>query len=331
MELMITLGYALLYQGKVGELYEVPDKPDQLLMVRSDRLSIFDFVLNCRVMRKGIVLIALTHYWLTQVFGDTPNHLLAWGWNPELWQAAGWDMADVVKLHLERTVLIRRCDVWKYEMIYRGHLGGSVWKQYQKDGTVAGIRLPDGLKKWERVPDKFFPLFTPTTKAESGHDQAMTIAEYHEQTGDAGMMLALAGQERYRVAYDYLLKRDLLLLDTKEENSPDGDVLDELFTPDSSRYAPVDDLPIAIVEGRDPIFFDKEPVRVWGRHVKTPWGVDLQELDNENPEHLSFVDNLEIPDEVIKATESRYVQLVELVTGDPLEKYLSVRMRVPCD
>ena len=322
---LLALGYALLYQGKVGELYDVPGKPDQLLMVRSDRLSIFDFVLPCFVQRKGVVLVALTHYWLTQVFTDVPNHLLAWGSEPEKWIAAGWDMSDVSQLPLERTMLVRRCDIWPYEMIFRGHIGGSVWKQYQADGTVAGVQLPVGLSKWQKLDT---PMFTPTTKEESGHDKAIALADYTSATGDIGPALSARDLDLYVRAYDHAAERGLVLLDTKFENGTDGSVVDEILTPDSSRYTTPEDLAAAIAEGRDPIFYDKEPVRIWGRGVVTPWGTGLQGLDPEEAEHLAFMADLEIPTSVTDEAEARYMNICHCITGLPLDTYLSEVMRV---
>ncbi|MDO8513831.1 MAG: phosphoribosylaminoimidazolesuccinocarboxamide synthase [bacterium] len=324
---LIKLGYILLYRGKVGELYEIPGKPDQLLMMRSDRLSIFDFVLPCLVQGKGEVLIALTHFWLTQVFQDIPNHLLAWGWNVGRWKAAGWNMKDVAELPLERILLVKRCKIWKYEMIFRAHIGGSVWKDYLKDGTACGNILPSGLSKWQKLPR---PIFTPTTKAEEGHDLPVTIQRYAELTGFEGGRLASMDLAIYQRAYEYAAKRGILILDTKFENTFDGKVADEVLTPDSSRFTTYEGLAAAIQEGRDPIFYDKEPVRIWGREVGTPWGVGLQNLDTENEEHLAYVaESLQVPNEVIYDTKDRYDIIVAMITGKVLRKYQAEDMKIP--
>jgi len=323
---LLELGYALLYQGKVGELYTIPDKPDQLLMVRSDRLSIFDFVLPCLVRNKGIVLTALTHYWLTQVFPDVPNHLLAWGLESERWMAADWRMADVVQLPLERTLLIERGQIWPWKMIFRGHIGGSVWKQYQMDGAVAGIELPSGMSKWQKLEQ---PLFTPTIKAESGHDIAVSVADYTMKTGDAGAMISMVDLDLYQRAYQHAATRGLLILDTKFENDVDGKLVDEVLTPDSSRYTTPEDIEMAIAEGRDPVFYDKEPVRMWGREVTTPWGTGLQDLDPENEEHRAFVDGLSVPSVVIMDTADRYLDICRRITRWDFDMYLLDVMKVP--
>lgn len=315
---LINRGYELAYRGKVGELYRAPGKAEQLLMVRSDRLSIFDFVLPVTVPYKGEVLIALTHFWLTQVFPDIPNHLLAWGTEEERWTTAGWKMDDVLKLPLERTLLIKEADVWPWEMIFRHHVGGSVWKQYQTDGTAGGNQIPAGLSKWQKLDS---PIFTPTTKAESGHDVAVTVADYAQETGDFGMMLSQICGDIYARAYEYAARRNLLVLDTKFEVSPDGEFLDEVLTPDSSRYTTVEDLESAIAEGRDPVFYDKEPVRIWGRALETPWGTGLQSLDPTDDSHLDFVEELEVPAAVADDCSDRYLQIFEMITGYQLVDY----------
>ena len=319
-------GYPLLYRGKVGELFEVPDKPDQLLMMRSDRLSIFDFVLPCEVERKGEVLTALTHYWLTQVFPDVPNHLLAWGMNEDLWAKAGWNMGDVQLLPLERTLLVRRSEVWPYEMIYRAHLGGSVWKDYETTDKVAGVELPSGLKKWQKLT---LPIFTPTTKAEDGHDEKLTLDEYPEETRDSnGATPSGRCFNIYHRAYDHALTKSIVILDTKFEVSPDGRLLDEVLTPDSSRFTTPEDLEAAIAEGRDPIFYDKEPIRIWGRKIGTPWGVGINKLDPSNYEHCEFVASLQIPFDVVDEASARYLDIGQRLTLLQLDKYQLIEMMI---
>jgi phosphoribosylaminoimidazole-succinocarboxamide synthase len=322
---LIALGYELIYRGKVGELYRAPGKDGQLLMVRSDRLSIFDFVLPCTVDFKGEVLIALTHFWLN-LFPDVPNHLLAWGTDEERWAAAGWKMEDVMELPLERILLVKADDVWPYEMIYRHHIGGSVWKQYLSDGTACGNKLPPGLTKWQKLES---PIFTPTTKEESGHDVAVDIAKYDEEGGDFGMMLSQVCGDFYARAYEYAANRGILILDTKFEISPDGILLDEVLTPDSSRFTTVASLEAAISAGTDPAFYDKEPVRIWGRQLETPWGIGLHELDPENDEHLDFVASLDVPGNVIAQCSQRYLELPEMLTGKSLGMYQQHDLLVP--
>jgi len=322
---LIALGYPLLYRGKVGELYEVPGKPLQLLMLRSDRLSIFDFVLPCLVEQKGEVLIALTHYWLTQVFPDVPNHLLAWG-RDRRWLAAGWKESDVVRLPLERILLIERGETWPYEMIFRAHIGGSVFEEYQQQGTACGQKLPLGMSKWQKLPGG--PIFTPTTKAEGGHDIKVTVADYLTATHDLGRKLMDRDRQVYERAYVHASGRGILILDTKFENNNRGDLIDEVLTPDSSRFTTPQELEAAIAAGKDPPFYDKEPVRIWGRQVPTPWGVGLHRLDPENSEHLAFIEGLAIPEDIIAETRRRYLDIFERITGMSLRKYQETVMVV---
>jgi len=293
--------------------------------------------LPCLVPRKGEVLMALTHFWLTQVMPEVPNHLLAWGREFHRWQNAGWYPSRTLGLPLERTVLVEELDVWSYEMVFRHHLGGSVWSSYQQDGTVAGIELPKGLSKWQKLGE---PIFTPTSKEESGHDRPMTVAEYYTKTGDLDGQIALTGREIYTEAYRYAFDRGLAILDTKFEfgiEKPGTAELiilcDEVLTPDSSRYTTIGDLEMALIEGRDPIFYDKEPVRVWGRGIETPWsqdlGLGLQKLDPENKEHLAFVADLEIPEQIIGGCAVRYLNLFEMLTGRTLDDYQIEVMNIP--
>lgn len=322
---LVALGYILLYRGKVGELYDT-GRNGQVLMVRSDRLSIFDFVLPCLVPKKGEVLIALTHYWLTQVFPNVPNHLLAWGGQNDRWSNTGWNSEDVAKLPLERTILVEQCKIWPYEMVYRAHIGGSVWKQYLENGTAGGNQLPLGLSKWQKLDA---PIFTPTSKAETGHDIAMSVNDYAARTGEPGTRLAAVGQDIYKEAYQHAAEHGILILDTKFEISPSGKLVDEVLTPDSSRFTTTEDLVAAIREGRDPIFYDKQPVRDWGKTVETDWGVGLQNLDPANDEHLAFVANLNIPTGVVGETTTRYLDIFQRITGMDLHTYQLEVMQTP--
>lgn len=322
---LTDLGYDLRYRGKVGELYST-GRNGQVLMVRSDRLSIYDFVLPVIVPKKGEVLIALTHYWLTEVFPDIPNHLLAWGGQTERWSDAGWNPEDVAKLPLERTILVEQCKIWPYEMVYRAHIGGSVWKQYLEDGTAGGNQLPPGLSKWQKLDA---PIFTPTSKAETGHDIAMSVSDYIARTSESGTKLAAICRNIYEEAYRHAAEHGILILDTKFEISPSGRLVDEVLTPDSSRFTTTEDLATAIKEGRDPVFYDKQPVRDWGSTVKTPWGVGLQHLDPANNVHLAFVSMLVIPASVIGETTTRYLDIFNRITGMDLPTYQLEMMQIP--
>lgn len=307
------LGWTLWHQGKVRDTYSSEDNSN-LLVVATDRISIFDFVLKAQVPSKGEVLTALTHFWLNLVLTDTPNHLMGVPTDNELPR--------------ERCLLVKKVDMAPYEMIFRGHIGGSVWKEYLKSGTAGGIKLPEGLNRWDELVE---PIFTPSTKAESGHDENITANDFLAATGWNGHVAINALIDAYKKAYTYAARRGIAILDTKFEVGLDPFVLaDEVLTPDSSRFAVIDDLAAAISEGRDPRSFDKDPVRAWGRTVQTPF--DVVGINNLNPAddaHLNFVHNeLEVPQEVIEETTRRYLQLFQILTDSTLAEYQLREMKI---
>ncbi len=328
-ELMIipALKHKLVSQGKVRDTYQVPIQSNALVTVATDRISIFDFVLPALIPRKGQVLTALTHFWFSQVLKDLPSHL-----KPSLVQPGrnyAFDLKEIYpELVLERSLVLYKLDIIPYELIFRAHLGGSVWKSYQKTGMVAGLEMPLGLVKWEKLDQ---PLFTPSTKASVGHDVNISQSEYFSKTGKTGKDACRICLEAFKRAYDYAFKRGILILDTKFEVGFDGEscfLADELLTPDSSRFTSVTDLSRAIIDKRDPEFFDKEPVRQWGKTVETPFYdesqnmiVGLNNLDPADPKHLTFVSNLTVPDKIIQQAHDRYLVIFERLTGLDLDAY----------
>jgi phosphoribosylaminoimidazole-succinocarboxamide synthase len=320
----------LIYQGKVRDTYDVGRIfPDTLLMLASNRISIFDFVLNALVPKKGEVLTALTHFWLTKILNAFPNHLVEskkyQGRNLafEMKHDSTGALAALCDIPLERTLAIKRAQVMLWEMVYRHHIGGSVWKEYQKNGTVAGELLPPGLRKWAKLDA---PAFTPTTKSPDGHDEPVTVKEFMERTGFEGISAAEILSNIYRIAYNYGDSRGILILDTKFET--DGHmVVDEALTPDSSRFVDKADWQEAINAGREPRFLDKEPVRIWGRGVMTPFRdatgyiMGINNLKTDDPKHLAFVHSLPVPEKVIAETTARYLEIFLRLTGMHLEEY----------
>jgi len=317
------LGYTRVHQGKVRDTYEHSDLPDILCVVATDRLSIFDFVLPEYVERKGEVLTALTHFWLTDVLKDIPNHLIEPPSLPE-------------DFPLERCLFVRKLAMQPFELIFRSHLGGSVWKQYLADGTVAGQKLPEGLQQWQVLGE---PLFTPSTKADIGHDVNISTQQYLDAMGVMGLDTIEWCRRAYMIAYEYAKKRGILILDTKFEASTAPFCLaDEDLTPDSSRFTAVEDYEVAMVEGRDPIFFDKQPIREWGKTVETPFVntdkndgsliVGINSLKPEIYEHRNFVDGLDVPISVLEDASSRYLKIFEMLVGIPLSEYQQTRMGV---
>ena len=270
--------------GKVRELYELDD--GRLRLVASDRISAFDVVLPTAIPDKGRVLTGLSGFWFAQTASIVPNHLLALGSDG-------------------RTTDCRRLEMLPIECVVRGYLAGSGWKDYRASGEVCGHRLPTGLRESERLPE---PIFTPATKATSGHDENI----------DRYAAAALVGEERYdevervtlelyRVVSQRALERGIILADTKLEFGLDGDgrlvLADEVFTPDSSRFWPVD----GYAPGRPQPSFDKQFVRDYLESIdwdKAPPGPAL-------------------PDEVVAGTTARYREAFERLSGIDFDAYLA--------
>ncbi len=278
--------------GKVRELFELDE--GTLLLVASDRISAYDVVLDQQIANKGKVLTGLSHYWFGLTEDICPNHCLSVR-AEDLPQDAPDDLAG-------RAMLCRRAEPLPLEFVVRGYLSGSGWKEYKSNGTVCGHRLPDGLVESDRLPE---PILTPATKATTGHDENITEQQAAE----------LVGAERYQIARRYALavygraadvagQQGIVIADTKFEfGMVDNEVvlIDEVLTPDSSRFWPSD----AYAPGRSQASFDKQYVRDW--------------LDSTGWDHQPPAPRL--PDEVVAATSSRYVEAYERVTGRPFESW----------
>jgi phosphoribosylaminoimidazole-succinocarboxamide synthase len=248
-----TLSLKKIYSGKVRDLYEIDDK--RMLMVATDRLSAFDVILNEPIPDKGKILTAISNFWFDKLSGIVPNHF------------TGDTVADVVpaaELPLVdgRAVVAKRLKPLPVEAIVRGYIAGSGWKDYQKTGAICGIPLPAGLKEASKLPQ---PIFTPSTKAAVGtHDENISFAQCEAIIG-----AALAAKVRdtsialYAAAVDYAATRGIIIADTKFEFGLDQDgtltLMDEVLTPDSSRFWPVE----SYVVGKSPPSFDKQFVRDW--------------------------------------------------------------------
>ena len=313
-------GCTLVSRGKVRDLYRFKGDKNRLLFLASDRLSIFDFVLPATVPYKGEILTALSHFWTTQVLTPYKNHMLP----PEI---GGVSLSHFYpELPMERVTLVKEAEkIQPYELIYRAYLGGSVRKDYEKTGIVAGQSLPKGLKKWQELDEPFGPIFTPSTKSEEGHDENITVGRYYQEVGhDLANKTELALKAAYKTACEFARDRGIVILDTKFEASTDPWMIaDEILTPDSSRFTTVEDYEAAMVEGRDPVFYDKEPVRAWGRTVVTPFDeiIGINNLDPSNDAHVAFVHSLTVPEDVIADTTKRYRQIFGMLTGMILECY----------
>jgi phosphoribosylaminoimidazole-succinocarboxamide synthase len=265
------LNLKLLRRGKVRDVYELDDK--HLVVVTSDRLSAFDVVLPTPIPGKGAVLNRLTRFWMKRFSGIIRNHL------PQdraqfdsLLQSLVNSDADLTADHIE---VVRKADVFPIECVVRGYLAGSGWKDYQKSGEVCGYKLPEGLLQCAELPE---PLFTPSTKATEGHDENITVEQAANIIGkDAANQLAAASLALYKAGRDYARERGIIIADTKFEfGLVDGEiaVVDEVLTPDSSRFWPAD----RYEAGRDQTSFDKQIVRNYLIDIgwdKTPPGPRL--------------------------------------------------------
>lgn len=324
-----SLQHLLQSQGKVGDRYDwIGDEP-LITTVRSNRLSVFDFVLPIEVLKKGEVLTAMTDFWergLLHKMG-VKTHLACSALFPD--QNMAKDLHEQFPdIDLTRTTVVKKAEIMRFELIFRGHLGGSVWDKYLATGIVAGIVLPVSLKKWQALD---FPLFTPSTKAAEGHDINITAAEFYEATGEAGRQAVEMLSAIYIKAYDFALARGIYILDTKfEAGFINGELYlcDEWLTPDSSRYVEEVDLEESIEAGREPAFMDKQPVRNYCAKIETPFFEDngksivgFKDLDPKNPEHQQFVANYPFPEEIATATTERFLKIFQLLTGTSLQEY----------
>jgi phosphoribosylaminoimidazole-succinocarboxamide synthase len=283
-------GLPHLYSGKVRDIYDAGD--DRLLLVTSDRLSAFDVVMAEPIPDKGRVLTAMSAFWFEHLADVVGSHLLS------------TDLADLPPEAQRpewegRVMLCRRAEMLPVECIVRGYLTGSAWKEYRTDGTMHGQRLPAGLREADRLPE---PVFTPSTKADEGHD--VNIG-FDDAVGLVGRELAERAREvsveLYRRGAARAAERGILVADTKFElGLVDGElvVADEVLTPDSSRFWPAD----AWAPGATPPSFDKQPVRDF---------LDGLDWDKQPPPPP-------LPPEVVAATSARYVRAYEWVTGRAL-------------
>lgn len=309
-QMLEATGYTRIHQGKVRDTYRISDK--FLLVIATDRLSIFDFVLPVLIPGKGAVLTALTHYWLTQVFADYPHHLVNAGGDLGL-NAVHELKHELPELDFRRCLVVKDLsnEMLDFEMIFRHHIGGSVYKKYLETGTAGGHKLPLDLPKWSKLDT---PIFTPSTKENVGHDINVDAQYFFEKTGPKGKATVAMLQEIYKLAYAIAALKGIRILDTKFEGTLTT-IADEILTPDSSRFVDNSDWETAMLEKRDPDFLDKEPVRIWGKSVETDFDVTgINKLDPVNQEHTAFVHSLGIPQDIITTTTNRYNNIFKRIT-----------------
>ena len=283
----------LVRRGKVRDVYEVDDA--RLLIVATDRISAFDCVLPTPIERKGEVLTALSRFWFAKLAQIVSHHLLT---------ADIDEMPEMIRRHEHelrgRSMLVRRTQVFPVECVVRGYLSGSGWKDYQKTGEVCGHKLPAGLRESEQLAG---PIFTPATKAETGHDENISEEQMAAIVGkDLTGFLRDASLRLYQQAAEYARSRGIIIADTKFEYGRDADgqiiLIDEALTPDSSRFWPAQ----SYQAGKSQASFDKQYVRDylecldWNKQAPAP----------------------SLPEEVARATTARYLEAYELLAGEKL-------------
>lgn len=269
------------HTGKVRDLYKLDG---DLLLVASDRVSVYDVVLPTPIPEKGALLTQLSAWWFEHLRDIAENHVVS--------------ATDVPAEYQRRSIRCKPLTMIEVECIARGYLTGSGLREYQKQGTVSGVGLPDGLVEGSRLPE---PIFTPTTKAATGHDEFITFADVVAQVGSrTAERLRDLTLRIYTAGAEHAAANGIIVADTKVEFGWDGDTLtlgDEVLTSDSSRFWPADEWQ----PGRPQHSFDKQFVRDWSQSTgwdKTPPGP-------------------EIPDEIVEATRQRYVDVYERLTGLP--------------
>ena len=283
-------------RGKVRDIYEAGE--DRLLMVTTDRISAFDVILPNPVPDKGRVLTGLSLFWFDKLRDVVPNHLISASVDdlPAEYAEHGEELAG-------RTMLVKRARMIPIECVARGYLSGSGWKEYRQNGAVCGVPLPEGLTESNRLPE---PIFTPATKAETGHDENISIERAGEIIGEGlAQRLKELTLQIYEFGADLARERGVILADTKFEFGFIDDEItlcDEVLTPDSSRFWPADEYRAG---GAQPSF-DKQFVRDW---------LDESGWDHEPPPP-------ELPPEVVGATAGRYREAYERITGEPFDDYL---------
>jgi phosphoribosylaminoimidazole-succinocarboxamide synthase len=291
----------LLRRGKVREVYEVD--PEHLLLVASDRVSAFDVVLREPVPRKGAVLTQISAFWFERLAEVVPSHYVTARADAIVQRVpvlAGHE-AEIAG----RGMLVRRTLPVPFECVVRGYLSGSAWAEYRARGTLAGEPLPAGLLESARLEP---PIFSPATKAESGHDENVTVGRMAQAMGaELTERLKDASFAVYRAGRDHAGSRGIIIADTKFEfgTTADGELLliDEVLTPDSSRFWPAD----RYTPGQSQPSFDKQPLRDYLAGLRTAGG-----WNGEAPPPP-------LPAEVVEATSRRYLEAFRLITGRALE------------
>jgi len=280
----------LLHKGKVRDIYEIDD--DHMLIITSDRISAFDVIMPTAIPDKGVILNEVTRFWLNKLQHVIPNHL------------SDMSLSDVITDDAElnavgrHAMIVKRLKALPVEAIVRGYIIGSGWKDYQKTGAICGINLPEGLQMADRLPE---PIYTPSSKAAVGdHDENIDYAATEDLLGaDLARQVKEVSLQLYKEAADYALQRGIIIADTKFEFGVDENnqlvLIDEVLTPDSSRFWPADQYK----PGSSPMSFDKQFVRDYLETLdwdKAPPGPDL-------------------PDEIVNKTAEKYKEALNRLTA----------------
>jgi len=280
----------LAYRGKVRDTYDLGDR---LLIVATDRISAYDVVLPTGIPDKGKVLSQMSAWWFQRTRDVVPNHFI---------RLADGTAADDLPFTLPpeligRSTIVKKAKRVDVECIVRGYITGSAWAEYQQWGTVNGVNMPKGMSESEQFPE---PLFTPTTKAETGHDEPMTLSDLIQEVGpEAAQVLRVRSISLYQFAAEYARQRGIIIADTKFEFGwIDGElhVIDEILTPDSSRFWAAADYKTGVSQPS----FDKQYVRDW--LAQSGW--------NKEPPAP------ELPPDVVEGTAQRYREAYRLITGE---------------
>ena len=286
----------LIHQGKVRDIYAIDDST--MLLVSTDRLSAFDVILPTGIANKGAMLTQMANFWFEKLKHVVPNHLT--GIEPETVVAAE-DKAQLGTGNLSRAVVVKKLKPLPIEAIVRGYLVGSGWKEYKAKGAVCGIALPAGLQEASKLPT---PIFTPSSKAAVGeHDENISLDQCAALIGaDMAEKVAKVAIQLYSEAAEYALTRGIIIADTKFEFGLDSNgvlhVMDEVLTPDSSRFWPADSYKV----GSNPPSYDKQYVRDWLESIQ--W--------NKAPPAPA------LPDDVAQRTSEKYCEAFEKLTGKKL-------------
>ncbi len=286
----------LLYRGKVRDTYDIGS--GLLLMVTTDRISAFDVVLPTGIPEKGAVLCQISQFWFEEMRDIIPHHLVALAAD-FVSLAADLEHLDLDDEILRRSMVVMRADRIDVECIVRGYITGSAWSEYRRSGTVSGQPMPEGMREGDAFPE---PLFTPSTKADEGHDENITISEMQDMVGvEMTSRLADASIAVYSAARDIALDKGIIIADTKFEfGLIDGklSLIDEVLTPDSSRFWDLE----GYAPGKSQPNYDKQFVRDW---------LDAAGWDHEPPAP-------ELPQDVVERTHQRYLEAYTKLTGETL-------------